>query len=642
MALTQECKAYLAQIFYVAMLFWGLSFSPIYASQTMTYYAFVMYKAPSAGSTWELPDMETLKPGSYRFQIVRLRQATFFVDVIALRGEFQFVADTAGGVNLSEKETLDSSQEVVTGTKLNSLWLKTPVDQTDSWEEAGRPWVQALINEMNQSGEPDANLMRFLVLKKSAKSEWQDKKNIYILYRLHYEGLQDKDYLEALSRFVNPNQAPSTEIYSLRQWIREQDHFEKAGYLGQADERHKEFYEYFQKVSQGFLDHIVKRQAQKYIVKAEEKIEEAKSSLADANKDIVKAEQGDQSYSKEQLIEFANGSLSLAENDIYAAQDELDKAKEKIGESGVADVQKRIDEVEAKIESARQQLIGLVKVPAGVQVPKTLGESIDILTIIILVGGVALFLLVLFFKKSNFQKKQKRNGSIVADYVLKKELDKILEAKYIEVLKKNQDFENLVAQIVKKQVVKILNHKSFSDLMVKKLESSLAKRLEPVSEPEQTISSIPEPVELNTSILEPIEESVELNTSIPEPIEEPVELNNELRVYLETHNLFDENLWLTLWRGDPSPCELAKRLLEKYQSLTIENYEELAAWLEKTSGDQKVYFIIPTLNQECDSNLHEIVEQRMVKGAINRVLEIKRLGLGCDEGVALKAQVVYS
>jgi len=71
-------------------------------------------------------------------------------------------------------------------------------------------------------------------------------------------------------------------------------------------------------------------------------------------------------------------------------------------------------------------------------------------------------------------------------------------------------------------------------------------------------------------------------------------------------------------------------------------YEEIAAWLEKASGKQKVSFIIPTLNQECDSNLHEIVEQRMVKGAINRVLEIKRLGLGCDESVVLKAQVVCS
>jgi len=105
-----------------------------------------------------------------------------------------------------------------------------------------------------------------------------------------------------------------------------------------------------------------------------------------------------------------------------------------------------------------------------------------------------------------------------------------------------------------------------------------------------------------------------------------------LRAYLESHHLFDEKLWLALWWGDPSPCELAKRLLLEYQALITENYEEIAAWLEKASGKQKVSFIIPTLNQECDSNLHEIVEQRMVKGALNRVLEIKRLGLGCDEG----------
>jgi len=130
----------------------------------------------------------------------------------------------------------------------------------------------------------------------------------------------------------------------------------------------------------------------------------------------------------------------------------------------------------------------------------------------------------------------------------------------------------------------------------------------------------------------------------PVPIEArmTVELSNELRIYLERHNLFDEKLWLALWQGDPSPCELAKRLLLEYQPLKIENYEELAAWLEKASGNQKVYFIIPTLNQECDSNLHETVEQRMVRGAINRVLEIKHPGLGCDESVPLKAEVVSS
>ncbi|OAD20423.1 conserved hypothetical protein, secreted, partial [Candidatus Thiomargarita nelsonii] len=126
----------LQSIAYVVMLFWCLSFSPSYATETITYYAFVMYKA-SAGSTWELPpkDMEKLKPGSsYRFQIVRLRQEGNLTDWIALRGEFEFVLEEPTnpkkGVKLSEKETLDSSDKVnVTGTKLNSLWLKTPNDK---------------------------------------------------------------------------------------------------------------------------------------------------------------------------------------------------------------------------------------------------------------------------------------------------------------------------------------------------------------------------------------------------------------------------------------------------------------------------------------------------------------------------------
>jgi len=150
------------------------------------------------------------------------------------------------------------------------------------------------------------------------------------------------------------------------------------------------------------------------------------------------------------------------------------------------------------------------------------------------------------------------------------------------------------------------------------------------------------PVNDNEMRVPPVQIEDRMTVELSKEARITVELSNELRIYLETHNLFDEKLWLALWLGDPAPCELAKRLLLDYQPLTIENYEELAAWLEKASGNQKVYFIIPTLNQECDSNLYEIVEQRMVKGAINRVLEIKRLGFGCDEGVVLKAQVVSS
>jgi len=682
----------LQSIVYVVILFWGLSFSLSYATETITYYAFVMYKAPSDGSTWLAPkDMDKLKVGHYRFQIVRLRQEVNRTDSIALRGEFEFVPDNYG-VKLSKKETLDSKQDVNVGHSWeNSLWLKTPTDNKYSWEKGGQPLVKPLIDEMNKSiqGDPDPNFMRFLVLKTKAqaKSEWENKK--YTLYRLHYfpeQSLSDNEHLKALSRFIDPNPVPTTDIKTLKQWIGEQESFKKAGYLGQADERHKEFYKDFEKASNGFLDNLVKTQARNALKKAAEKIKEANAYIDNANDQIAKAENGD---NKEKLIEFANNNLNLAEDALNTAQTEIDKAKEKIGEDGVAEVQNKIDEAKANLETARQQVTDL-------------GEGIDILTVIfvIFVAAAAIFLLVMLFKNlkdgrdmadedyldTSYQKKhhssnkqndlanpqndveakldqlisldvdrQKdvapQNDDFVgttldkpidratsdsravpspqpsADYVLKTDIDGIIEnlkhdldkiaenqalavlsTHFAQLLQGNiqqlqEDFENIIDQRIKEQ-------------LVIKLESNQAKRPD---EPVQTSS--------NT---EPISERI------------TVELSNELRAYLERQNLFDENLWLALWRGDPSPCKLAKRLLLEYQPLTTENYDEIAAWLEKASGKQKVYLIIPTLNQECDSNLHEIVEQRMVKGAINRVLEIKRPGLGCDESVVLKAQVVSS
>jgi len=392
----------LQSIAYVVILFWGLSFSlSCYATtETITYYAFVMYKPPSAVSTWELAPkyMAKLKQGSYRFQIVRRRQEVNKTDWIALRGEFEFVPDPAGGVKLSKRETLDSSDKV-NGNKLNSIWLKTLTDNKYiweykySWKKAGRPWVQALIDEMKKSfvgGAPEPNLMRFLVLKKKGKFKWVRQGKKYTLYRLHYfpdKSLSDDEALKALSRFIEPSQVPITEIKTLRELIGAQDSFEKAGYLGQADERHKEFYKDFQKASNKFLDNILKTQAQKNLKKAEDKIEEVYSYIYDAKYQIDKAENAD---NKEQLIESANKNINLAEKALKTAQAEIDKAKEKIGEFGVADVQKKFDDAKANIETARQQV-------------SELGKGIDILpvTFYLFVAGVGIFLFVKVFKKED-------------------------------------------------------------------------------------------------------------------------------------------------------------------------------------------------------------------------------------------------
>jgi hypothetical protein len=122
-----------------------------------------------------------------------------------------------------------------------------------------------------------------------------------------------------------------------------------------------------------------------------------------------------------------------------------------------------------------------------------------------------------------------------------------------------------------------------------------------------------------------------------------VESANTLRILLEKQSIFDENLWLKLWQENPAPCELAERLLNQYSPLEncdTEIYQALATWLETVSGN--VQLIVPEINQAYESDQHEMIEHRSVKGRANRLLEIKLPGLRCDDTVQLKAHVVSS
>lgn len=122
-----------------------------------------------------------------------------------------------------------------------------------------------------------------------------------------------------------------------------------------------------------------------------------------------------------------------------------------------------------------------------------------------------------------------------------------------------------------------------------------------------------------------------------------VELSNELRIYLENNRFFDQESWLVLWQGNPPTCDLAKRLIFNYPPLktaTIETYHDIAVWLKK--ANPKIHLIIPKVNDEFDSNKHEMVKQLQQKGLANRVQEVKRPGLACDDSVLVKAQVVSS
>jgi hypothetical protein len=123
-----------------------------------------------------------------------------------------------------------------------------------------------------------------------------------------------------------------------------------------------------------------------------------------------------------------------------------------------------------------------------------------------------------------------------------------------------------------------------------------------------------------------------------------VEFANELRVFLEKNDIFQQQFWLNLWLQNPNYCEFAERLLTKYPPLETcetEIYDYIAARLA-TASENMVELIIPKIDAEYDNNQHELVEHRAVKGRANRVLEIKRLGLCCNGKVLFKAQVVCS
>jgi hypothetical protein len=144
------------------------------------------------------------------------------------------------------------------------------------------------------------------------------------------------------------------------------------------------------------------------------------------------------------------------------------------------------------------------------------------------------------------------------------------------------------------------------------------------------------------------------NVQEPKPIEKQaaqpkladqmtVESANELRILLEKQHKFDEKLWLKLWQKNPTPYELATRLVNQYSPINCktEIYKEIAIWLEKNTG-KEIHFILPEINQEYESLQHELVEHRAVKGRANRILAVKRPGLCYDDAVQIKAQVVSS
>jgi CHAT domain-containing protein len=206
---------------------------------------------------------------------------------------------------------------------------------------------------------------------------------------------------------------------------------------------------------------------------------------------------------------------------------------------------------------------------------------------------------------------------------IRKEVKKLLD-NYLELEKLLQQSNEALTRLVKTEV------RAYSDEFQNALNTKLKFYAEAYvdklkTQGESTLSKSP---------IEPI--SIEYIS---------VESSNELRIILETHGIFEQKSWLALWQGNPAACDFAKRLVLKYPPLKgcrIEIYQKIADWLKTVSVKQQIDLIIPKLNDEFNSNKHEMVKQLQQKGLANRVQEVKRPGLACDDSVLVKVQVVSS
>jgi hypothetical protein len=199
-----------------------------------TYYTFVMYKAPNDSSQWELPSNHEAIPGSYRFQIVYMNpyQETYNQKWMVLRGEFDFKKH-GNGIQLKNIYTLDKT------SKKEELYKKILKLMKPLYEEE---------RKITKFGTGIPNFIRFLVRQTNGvKYTWNDKNKQYHIYRLHYlkDQLRQEKQIEIISRFINPKQAPTTDINELKKLLDDNENFKLAEYLGKPDNRHINFYKNF-------------------------------------------------------------------------------------------------------------------------------------------------------------------------------------------------------------------------------------------------------------------------------------------------------------------------------------------------------------------------------------------------------------
>jgi len=607
----------------MAMLLWtGLSLVPSYADSSHTYYAFAMYK--SKEGTWrKLTKPEKKLPvGSYLFQIVYIRPDEDGLPWIALRGEFKFVEATEGGVKVLSRHTL-AEKSPTNGDINNSLWDDKHSDGNKHWINAGRKYVQPLIARMDGivKGNSDPNFMRFLVRQPNKKESWKVSGKDYHLYRLHYIDTNSVyQYKEALSRFINPKENP-TSLVQLKEWINDQSDFGMAKYLGKADDAHKEFYGHFKDWFN-----------QKVGADNKPSANNAQDNTGDGTENTSEESSP---YSDLFLILIITIIVLIAVFWVYKQSDsdrkpsssrhrDLDSFEE------TNSTETTIISQETNLRNRRKN----VNMHQTLTPPQYTQEHSNVL--------------------ENTQPKIGKDKA-VSQILSSPEFRSILSEEGQKFLQKYM-LQN-IKEIVKKQVrASTFDDIKFMSTLTTRVDLRVDKRIE-----EQQSNVVPStPTQRATSSsggrehthqpqqTQQQKKEVISHTEIDKKSRQPVSTANEVTEQLK--NIFvsmksiDDEIGLNALGVNVAPCDFVIQVVGNYLKLNqpMAYYERLDKAIQ-TLTEHKVSLIIPNVGDDVDSAEHNALSQQTVtKGKLNVVASLARPGVKCDDAIRRKAEVVQN
>ncbi len=638
------------------LLLWaGLSFAPSYADEAeVTYYAFVTHKLDGESAWKTAYQFPILHPGIYRFQIVMFPKSLEgkSPNWYALRGEIEFETDPGGGVKVKKRHTLEDQEET------SGLWAIAETAQNapqNNWAAIRQEKLQPIIEQMTKlrsSGSPDPNLMRFLVLNQKVKdTSWQsyDGSKNYRLFRLHYLEADDLNnkYKNALSRFLNPGEEPTTDIEQLQEWVDEQDSFKSAGYLGEADDKHKDFYgafkTWFNQLNLSQLDEGNGEESSSWVwlflavlfvvivavIGREVWLPAEKPPYRLDYEDDDETEEGTKKPGFiNQLIKQTAATIGnrTTKPSNYVSKNELKSLRNELANSNnVQPLEKRLTKLEKEfssvnhhikqqLEMMNKKLIELEKNPA----PSNRGGN------------------------------QVSSASMMYSYVSKAEfadaVEKVIRQKLLAQTEKLQNISKSesVENIVRQQLNLYFGTDQFQRTVADQLEFStktnpyLKDKTPAPARPKKALQAPPETKPTVNTAAEPIQESRPPNATTNDVID-------KIKTVLLSMKSVEEAALDTL-DANVDPCTFVTNVvancLKLNQSAT--HYQRLDRSIQEITGG-KVSLIIPNVGEDIRQEEHNAMStQTATKGELNTIASLLRPGVKCDNDIRHRAEVIQT